>query len=328
MSGVLGEALRALGVAAAAVALLPVVAWIEARMRPRAPGGARVPPASAIAVLVKLLEKRAARQEGADRVLHAAAPVLAIVPVASLLALVPLGPADGGRAGTLLLALALPYVSTAAVALAGYAGGNRLALLGALRLALLRASASVVVGIGALGAARVAETLVLDGIVHAQARALSGGVPAWGALSAPLGFVASVLALALVAQQAARARAEGEIDLVDPYSVEAAGPVLLGHRVFERLDLLASSALVASLFLGGWVPPGVDANGPLAATLGPLVVAAKTIAVTTLVLFLRRALPPLDPARAVRLCWTTLAPCAAFGLVLLDVVAAVLATVR
>lgn len=325
MNQVAAEALRSLALVGGALLVLPIVAWLEARARPRGPFDPPPARASSFATALKLIEKRAPRQEGADRLLHGAAPILAILPAAALLALVPLSPADGDRAATLLLALALPFVSTAAVASAGWAGGNRLALLGALRTAVLRASAWVTVGVGALGAARVSETLLLQEIVRAQARPLVAWLPAWSAFTAPLGFVASLVALALVSQAVARSRAEGDADLVEPFSVEAAGPVLLGHRVHESLDLLATSALVATLFLGGWLVPGVDADAPLAAALGPVAVVVKTVAVVGIVLAVRRTLPPLDPARAVRLCWTTLAPCAAFGLVLLDVVGAILA---
>jgi NADH-quinone oxidoreductase subunit H len=314
------EALRALGLVAGALLLLPIVAWLDHRLRPPGPSSTKRARSSSIADALKLLGKRAARQEGADRVVHAAAPVLAIVPAATLLALVPLSSAEGPRSGTLLFALSLPFVSTTAVALAGYAGANRLALLGALRSAILRASAFVVVGGGALGAAKAAESLVLDDVVRAQARPLAGAVPGWGLLTSPLGFAVAVTALAALSQHAARARAEGEIDLVDPWSVEAAGPILLGHRVFESLELLALSAFLATLFLGGWLVPGLD-GAP--AALGPLVVVVKTLLVTALVLAVRRALPPLDAARAVRLCWTALVPLAAFGLVLADVVGAI-----
>lgn len=311
--------------------MLPAVSWLEQRVRRVGAPAGRGPPTSglSLASAIKLLARRTARPEGADRLLHVGAPALAVLPAAALLALLPLETAAGGAAahGTLLLALSLPFVSTAAVALAGYAGNNRLALLGALRLVILRASVFVVVATGALGAARAARTLLLGDLVASQTRPLVGSLPALGAFVAPLGFLAAVMGLAVLSQHMSRSRADHEIDLVDPYFVEASGPVLLGFRVFESLELFSGSAFLATLFLGGpWLPGVVERDGATSIFVAAAVLVAKGLLVTALVLAVRRALPPLDHARAVRLCWTLLAPIAAFGLLLSDIATALLAS--
>lgn len=301
--------LRALVTFGAALVALPVVAWIEG-MRgsrttvasgvvSRGPRGAL----TALASAAKLLEKRAPRTLQADRLLHALAPVLGLIPSVALLAILPVSAQDEVRA-PLPMALALPLLSTGAIALAGIGGGNRLAQLSALRLVALRLSVVVVVAVGAVGSVLAAGALGLPEMVAAQAEPLWGPVPRWGALVDLPGFLASILALAVHAQHVVRARTVPS--LAEPWHGQATGPVLLGHRMFESLDLLAGAALVATLFLGGWHLPLVDDGGVV-------VTVAKVALALGAIVAVRNLMPALTPGVAVRLCWTVLMPAAAAG---------------
>lgn len=304
--------LRALATLGAALLALPVVAWIEG-MRgsrttvasgvvSRGPRGAL----TALASALKLLEKRAPRTLEADRLLHALAPVLGLIPTVALLAILPVSSSDPVRA-PLPMALALPLLGTGAIALAGVGGGNKLAQLSALRLVALRLSVVVVVAVGAVGSVLVAGSAELPEMVSAQARSLWGPLPRWGVLLNAPGFFASILALGIHAQHVVRARTVPS--LAEPWHGEATGPVLLGHRVFESLDLLGSAALVAVLFLGGWHLPFLGDGGLIASALKLLIALGAIVSV-------RNLIPALTPGVAVRLCWTLLIPSAAAGAVL------------
>lgn len=300
---------RALATFSAALIALPVVAWIEglrgsrttavSGVVSRGPRGAL----TALASAVKLLEKRSPRTLEADRLLHALAPALGLIPTVALLAILPLTPTDPVDA-PLPMALAMPLLSTGAIALAGIGGGNKLAQLSALRLVVLRLSVVVVVAVGAVGSVLVAGSLDLAEMVTAQSRSLVGVLPRWGVLLDAPGFFASVLALAIHAQHVVRARTVPS--LAEPWHGEATGPVLLGHRVFESLDLLAGAALIAVLYLGGWHLPFLGDGGALATILKVGLALAAIVAV-------RNLIPAATPGVAVRLCWTVLVPIAAVG---------------
>ncbi|MBI1949139.1 MAG: NADH-quinone oxidoreductase subunit H [Deltaproteobacteria bacterium] len=300
---------RGLGTFAVALVALPVVAWFEglrgsrteaaAGVVSRGPRGAL----TALATAIKLLEKRAPRTLDADRLLHAVAPVLGLVPTVAVIAVVPLTPGDP-VAAPLPFVLALSLFSTGAIALAGVGGGNRLALHTALRLVALRLSVLVVVALGALGSALAAGSLGLPEILAAQARPLVGALPRWGAFLDAPGFAAAVLAFAIHAQRVVRARTVPSLS--EPWHGEATGPVLLGHRMFESLDLLASAALIAVLFLGGSHLPWLD-------DAGAVVTVVKLAGALALIVAVRNLLPTLTPGVGVRLCWTALAPLAALG---------------
>lgn len=318
MSDVVAEGfLRAVGTVIAAVVALPFVAWVEG-LRGRAsspslsPGVVNGPRGAltALATAIKLLEKRAPRALGADRLLHTTAPILALIPTLSVLAIIPLSPHDP-VAATLPFALSLPLVSTGAVALAGYGGGSSLAHLAALRLVALRLSVLVVVAAASMSSAHAAGTVDLPSIVNAQAEpfALPVPVPRWGAFLAPTSFLAALAGLAIHAQHVLRARTEPS--LAEPWLGNAIGPVLLGHRVFESLDLVAGASLLAVIFLGGWHAPGVQLPFALASIIK---VAIALIAIVAA----RNMLPALTPAVSVRICWIVLLPLAVLGLVVLE----------
>lgn len=308
--------LRAVGTIVVALLALPFVAWLEGLRGRSAPGalpGVVAGPrgaSTAWATAIKLLEKRAPRTAGTDRLLHAAAPVLAVIPTLAVPAIMPLQRDDPVMA-TVPFILALSLLSTGAVALAGWGSGNRLAHLAALRLVALRSSVLIVIAASSLAMVRDAGSLDLGAVVETQARVLVGLVPRWGVLIAPTAFFAALVALAMHAQLMSRARSEPS--LAEPWFGGATGPVLLGHRVFESLDLLAGACLLAVIFLGGW-------HLPLGELPGPLVTIGKVALALALIVGVRNALPTsLTTALAVRICFIGLLPLAMAALALLAV---------
>ena len=307
--------LRAIGTIIAAVIALPFVAWLEGlrgRSSPTAAPGVTAGPQGAVAAwatAIKLLEKRAPRTAGTDRLLYASAPILAIIPTLAVPAIIPLQ-RDDPVAATLPFVMALSLLSTGAVALAGWGSGNRLAHLSALRLVALRVTVLVILATSSLAVLRDAGSLQLGHLIEAQTRNLLGALPRWGLFIAPTGFFAALVALAIHAQLVLRARSEPT--LAEPWYGGATGPILLGHRIFESLDLLAGACLLAVVFLGGWHVPVIDLPEPVATVCKVAIALAMIVGV-------RNALPTsLTPALAVRLCYVGLLPLAVLALVLLE----------
>ena len=304
--------LRAIATLVAALLALPLVAWLEGlRTRQHPVNGVVMGPRgafTAVATAIKLLEKRAPRALNTDRLLHNTAPVLALIPTLAVLAIIPLSPDDPVGA-TLPLALSMPLLSTAAVALAGFGGGNRLAHLAALRLVALRLSVLVVVAAAAMAAAHAAGSIELPVLAQAQTRALVGPLPRWGIIVAPTAFLAALVALAIHAQHVLRSRTEPS--LAEPWIGDATGPVLLGHRFFETLDLVVGGALLSVIFLGAWHSPGFQLP------FVPTSIFKVLVGVVSIVLA-RNALPALTPSVALRVCWIVLLPLAVIALVAVE----------
>ncbi len=302
--------LRALCTFGAAVVALPVVAWLEG-LRGRSQSGVVSGPRgafTALATAIKLLEKRAPRALETDRLLHTTAPVLALIPTLALLTMLPVSP-DDPIGATLPQILAMPLLSTGAVALAGFGSGSRLAHLAALRLVALRLSVLVVVGAAAMAVAHVAGSVDMPVLAAAQAEPLLGVLPRWGIFVAPTACLAATVALAVHAQHVSRSRTEPS--LAEPWLGDATGPVLLGHRIFESLDLFAGASVLAVLFFGAWDIPGLAVPDTLATALKILLALAAVVGV-------RNILPVLTPAVALRVCWIVLLPLAVIALVAVE----------
>ncbi len=306
--------MRAIFAVVFAVVGLPVVAAFE-RFGARRDSNISVGPRggrTALATALKLLQKRAPRVVGTDRLLSSMAPVLALIPTVGALSVLPLSPTDATGA-TLPLLLALPALATGAVALAGFGAASPLALLSALRLVTLRMATFCVVALCALAPARQALSAVLLDITNHQSTTLAG-LPQWGAVTVPTSFLAAVIALAVLSQHSQRLRTAASLQ--QPWFGDVTGPVLLGHRVFESIDVLVGAAVVSALFLGAWHIPGVHA---ISAPLGALALSAKTIAVLWSVVFVKNRLPTMSHAAALRFLWLVLAPIAAGGVVVVEV---------
>lgn len=314
----------------ALIALYPAVSWLERRSALAAEERERVGrrPLLPLARTLKLLSKRSGAPPRADMPLHILAPWLGLGCSVLALSLLPLTMSTRGAVapgGTLPMVLGLFLCTTWTVAVGATAGGNRLALLGGLRLASLRGGTLIAAALGFVAISRQLGTLSLAGLVHAQSEPafafLPGkGLPAWGFVESPLGAGIALVALAVLSQRMSPTRPDIALDLVDGYAAAAAGPTLLVHRGFEILELLAHGAIIATLLLGGWAIPFVDWNGswgePSSFMLWSrgAVFIGKALLGCLMILVMRRLLPPLSVAQATRLAWIVLVPLAGLAL--------------
>lgn len=310
----------------AVVLLYPAVAWLERRsalaVEERERIGRR--PLLPLARTLKLLGKRSAPPPGADRPLHLMAPLLGIVVCLFLLAMLPVTaqpPMAVAPGATVLGSIALMLATTWTVAIACAAGNNRMALLGGLRLTALRAGALVAAALGIVAMARQIGSLAfVDVVALQQAPAFAflpgRGVMAWGAVLSPIGALVSVAAFSVVSQRMSPTRPDLALDLVDSYAAASAGPVLLAHRVFEIVELLAHAGLLATVAFGGFSPPFSIAS-EWSVTVQVLVEVAtfvvKTLIGCGVIITVRRLIPPLTMAQATRLSWLLLVPLGAFA---------------
>ena len=75
------------------------------------------------------------------------------------------------------------------------------------------------------------------------------------------------------------------------------------------------SAIGATLFLGGWTIPFVDANAEIMDYIGPLVLAGKMILIAFLIFWFRITYPRFREDQLQRLAWKFLIPLSLFNIV-------------
>lgn len=313
----------------ALVLLYPAVAWLERRsalaVEERERIGRR--PLLPLARALKLLGKRSAPPPGADRPLHLLAPLLGIVLCLFSVALLPVTrqpPMAVAPGATVLGSVALMLATTWTIAIACAAGNNRMALLGGLRLTALRAGALAAAALGVIAMARQIGSLSFVDVVALQQTPafafLPGrGLMAWGIVLSPMGAGVCVIALSVVSQRMSPTRPDLALDLVDSYAAASAGPVLLAHRVFEIVELLAHAGLLATVAFGGFAAPfEIPATWgvPTQVLVEVATLVVKTLFGCVLIISVRRLIPPLTMAQATRLSWLVLVPLGAIAVLM------------
>ena len=132
--------------------------------------------------------------------------------------------------------------------LAGYASGNKYALLGSLRAAAQSISYEVFMGLSLMGVVMLSGTFNLREIVEAQR-------DGWYFLPQFFGFVAFTVAAIAESHRAPFDLPEAEQEIVAGFHTEYSGMKFGMFFIGEYLGVTLNSALIVTLFFGGWLGP-------------------------------------------------------------------------
>jgi NADH-quinone oxidoreductase subunit H len=249
--------------------------------------------------IIKLLIKENITPAGADKVLYHIAPLIALGVVLLLWAVVPFAPTIIGADlnVAVLYIVAVGAIGTLGILIAGWAANNKYALLGAFRMVAMVVSYEVPMVVALLIPVALAHSMGLQDIVGAQ----SG---AWFILMSPLAalifFTTSIAELG----RAPFDLNEAESEIVAGYHIEYTGMRFGLFYAGELLHALTMSALVATLFLGGWRGPFVE-QAPI---LGVVYLFAKTFLVYWGITWVRYSYPRLRIDQMADFCWKFLTP--------------------
>lgn len=222
---------------------------------------------------LKMLFKEDHRPEGADKVLFALGPILAFAPVFALFAVVPAGPSvnvfgahvdmwvSNPNFGVLFL-FAIASLAVYGTSLAGWSSNNKLALLGGVRAASQMISYEVALGLGlvgmmvAFGTVRLPDMSVIQGgyLWMGHLGSFDIGLPKWGILLQPLGFVLFFAAAMAETKRAPFDLPEGESEIIG-YFIEYSGMKFGMFMISEFVEVVVLSAVCTAIFFGGWQLP-------------------------------------------------------------------------
>jgi NADH-quinone oxidoreductase subunit H len=269
-----------------------------------------------LADIVKLLTKEQFRPRTSVGFLFALAPVISILTAVAAFALIPFGNVHDifgtpvGLYGVDLSIGPLYLFSFSAIAfygimLGGWSSGSKYSFLGAMRAAAQLISYEVSQGLALLGVIFTAQTLSLTGIVHAQ-------VGMWYIVPQFAGFLIFLVASFAETNRTPFDVTEADAELVAGYNTEFGGGRFASYYFAEYLNVLVVSGIVTTVFLGGWLIPGVHTPG----WAEPLVVLAKMTIVTFLFIWVRATLPRLRYDQIMSLGWKVLLPLATLNALL------------
>jgi len=230
-----------------------------------------------VADLIKIVTKEDWIPPFADRAVFVIAPAVIVIVVLVAFSVVPVAPGIGVADLNigLLFVLAMASLGVYSVMLGGWASNSKYALLGALRASAQMLSYEVFMGLSLMGVVMLAGTFDLRAIVEAQ-RGL------WFVVPQVLGFLTFTIAGIAETHRLPFDLPEAESELVAGYHTEYSGMKFGLFFVGEYAGIILVSALIVTLFLGGWLGP----------VLPPLLwFLLKTAVVITFFVLLRAALP-------------------------------------
>ena len=260
---------------------------------------------------IKALIKEDFVPRAADRVVHFLAPIVMMVPVLLTYAVLPCGRnmvATDMEAGILYF-FAVGAGAELAVFMAGWSSRNKYSLLGALRAIAQMLSYEVPLILSAISVVMIAGTLSPAKIVEAQA-GYTGWLPNWYVLT-PWGLAGFILfSIAGIAEsnRSPFDLPEGESEIVAGYFLEYSGFKFALFFMAEYIGMITGSAIMATLFFGGW-------RGPFATPetwYGPFVgfgwLFVKILALLFLYIWVRASMPRVRYDQLLKFCWKFLVP--------------------
>ncbi|HXH12995.1 MAG TPA: NADH-quinone oxidoreductase subunit NuoH [Alphaproteobacteria bacterium] len=203
-----------------------------------------------LADMIKIFTKEDWVPPFADRAVFILAPAIIVATVLLSFAVVPVAPGIGivDLNIGLLFFLAMSSMGVYSVVLGGWASNNKYALLGGLRAAAQMISYEVFMGLSLMGVVALAGSFTLRDIVEAQ-RGL------WFCLSQFLGLGVFMIAGIAEARRLPFDLPEAESELIAGFHAEYSGMKFGMFFVGEYLGIVLISAMITTLFFGGWMGP-------------------------------------------------------------------------
>jgi len=229
--------------------------------------------------MVKLIFKEDWLPPFADKLTFMLAPVIAMSAMLMALAIVPITPTWGVADLNIgiLFFLAMAGLGVYAVMFAGWSSNSKYALLGGVRSTAQTISYEVFMGIAVMGVVVVAGSFNMRDIVTAQK-------DLWFIVPQFFGFVVFAMAGVAVAHRAPFDLPEAESELASGYHTEYSGLKWGMFFVGEYAGVVVVSALLVTLYFGGWYGPGPE-------WLAFFWFATKTAVFIVLFVLIRAALP-------------------------------------
>ncbi|MES2447068.1 MAG: NADH-quinone oxidoreductase subunit NuoH [Bacteroidota bacterium] len=208
------------------------------------------------------------------------------------------------------------------VMIGGWASNNKYSLLSAIRAASQNISYEVAMGLSIIALLLVTNTLSLREIVEDQ------HAWRWNVLYQPLGFLIFMICSFAETNRAPFDLPECETELIGGYHTEYSSMKLGFYLFAEYINMFVSSAVMATLYFGGYNYPGMDwvagHVGPIAAPLiGTAVLFLKIFAFIFFFMWVRWTIPRFRYDQLMNLGWKVLIPLAIANIVITGIVIAV-----
>jgi len=316
-----------IGVALLTLAERKISAWIQDRHGPNRVGKGWGQP---FADGLKNIMKEESMPGGVNKPLFILAPILSFIPALTAWCVIPFGaplPTRWGRIDMVvadmpvgfLFILALTSLSVYGIVLAGWSSNNKYALLGGLRSSAQMVSYEISMGMATIPVLLLAGNVSLNTIINQQAW---GG---WNVVNLTVAFFIFMVAAFAETNRLPFDLPEAESELIAGYHTEYSAMKFSLFFISEYASMVTASALMATLFFGGWDVPFTshDNIGPYSGWLTLLSVGIfllKVLFFLFLFMWIRWTLPRFRYDQLMSLGWKFMLPLALAYIVLIAAV--------
>jgi NADH-quinone oxidoreductase subunit H len=305
-----------------------VCAWMQDRMGPNrvGPFGLLQPAADGL----KNILKEETYPAMADRWLFVLAPLISFVPALLTFAVVPFAaplPTKWGEVPMVvadlpvgfLYILAISSLGVYGIVLAGWSSNNKYALLGGLRASAQMISYEIAMGMSTVAVLLLMGNVTLSDVVARQ----QGSILQWNVFPLALAYFIFTVAAFAETNRVPFDLPEAEGELVAGYHAEYSSMKFSMFIIAEYSNMVTASALMATLFFGGWDIPFTawDSTAPwsvLKTVATGLAFFAKTAFFIFVYIWVRWTLPRFRYDQLMALGWKVLLP---LSLIYLTVIA-------
>jgi NADH-quinone oxidoreductase subunit H len=267
-----------------------------------------------IADLIKLIRKEAFYPTNALDLPYIVAPAVSMFTALAAFSVIPFGPGwkiwrypVAGEVVNvpigLILIFALGSIGIYGFIVGGWASESKYSLLGSMRTCAQLVSYEVSLALSVLGVVLMAGSLSLVDIVHGQ----HGWFYHWYFIPQFVGLLCFFFGGIAETSRAPFDLPEADTELVAGYHTEYSGMRWGLFQTAEYINMITLSALMVTLFFGGW-------HGPWA-PLGPLWFLLKLFLIVSTFIWLKATLPRLRYDQLMRFGWKVLLPVATINAV-------------
>ena len=261
-----------------------------------------------IADAVKLIFKEELTPARTYKVVFFLAPIITVVPSLIIAAVIPWGTSFTlfGRTITLYVAdinvgvlylMSIASIAVYGIVLAGWSSNNKYAMLGGMCSSAQMISYELALGFSFVTAILLANSMRMIDIVNAQSSW-------WFVVIQPVGAVIFWIATLAEVNRAPFDMPEAEQELTAGYHAEYSGMKFALFFMAEYQKMIVICAILAALFFGGYLGPGVDKYW----FLGPIYMFIKIFVLLFLMIWVRATWPRIRYDRLMSFGWKVMVP--------------------
>jgi len=306
-----------------------VCAFIQDRLGPNrvGPFGLLQPAADA----VKAFFKEELTPAHVRKVFYVLAPMIALTPAILNLAVIPFGSTLGNAKNPMVLAdlnvgilytFGIVSLGVYSIVLAGYAANSKYPFLGGIRSSAQMISYEISMGMSVIPVFLCVGSLNLSDVITAQTGTQLGILPNWFVMQNPMTFLAFCIFLGASFAETNRTPfdlPEAEQELAGGYNVEYSSMKFAMFFMGEYANMILASAMMVTLFFGGWTLPWFGLDQPATTLVGGVlnigIFLGKVLAFLVLFIWVRWMWPRFRYDQLMKLGWQRFIPIALANIV-------------